>query len=350
MGKQFNTEKHKILTSTKTKRLCYSKGYFWIEDSKQEKKSVLVSTQKITKYRLFERALRLVPRTGFTLYEEFYFSLRGFLYHVDEVKKEAEPVFQFRKGMNNPLMICKCQWTHKEIVYWGEYWPNPDRDQVSIFAFDGNKVKKVCILSGIKHIHSIVWDKYRCCFWITTGDTDDESRIYRASRTFDNLEVVFMGKQKYRTCALIPMEKGLLYATDSPLCSNSLLFSESEKDCFLEPVEVSPLPGPCIFCQEYHHKYYFSTSVEPNPNQNIISYWMSCKASPGNVDRKSYVLCVDNNLKTQNVFMAKKDIHNMAFFQFGSIQLLNDVYTDSLVGYCVALSKYDGKSVKLMQN
>ena len=218
---------------------------------------------------------------------------------------------------------------------------------MNIFQFDGRLVTKVCSVSGIKHIHTIAWDQYRDCFWIATGDSDTETKIFKASHSFENLEIVFSGQQKYRTCALFPVENGILYATDSPLCSNTLLFSEAKQDQLSEPAVIAPMPGPCIFSQEFRGNFYFSTSVEPNPNQPKIRYWLSSKISPGNIDNHSHVICVTRDLEVSEIFGAVKDIHNMSFFQFGNIQLTYDAYADSLGAYCTSLKKYDGKTVYL---
>lgn len=347
MASHFLTKQYKVLASTHEKRLCYSKGQIWLEDAAHNKIKVKANLPKLAGYRLAERVLRLTPRLGFSLGEELFFSLHGGLFHVDEGNMEAHEVYQFRPGMNNPLTVCKRKQGEKEVVYWGEYWENPNHESVSVFKFDGNLITKVCTLSGIKHIHSIVWDRYRDCFWITTGDSDNESGIYRTSESFDCLEAVFSGRQTYRTCSLFPMEKGLLYATDSPLCSNSLLFSAEQHNRFLEPIIISSMPGPCIFSQEFREQIFFSTSVEPNPSQSTIKYWVSRKISPGNTDNRSHVICVTRDLEAREIFDGVKDIHNMFFFQYGNIQLSYDAYADALAGYCISLRKYDGQTIYL---
>ena len=347
MESVFHTNQYKVLASTHEKRLCYSKGRMWLEDANHNLKRVRVNLSKLSGCRLAERFLRLTPRIGFTICGEFFFSLHGRLLHVDESNMEAHEVYQFRPGMNNPLTVCKRQQNRRETVYWGEYWQNPAHEEVNVLRFDGKSVAKACSISGIKHIHQVVWDHYRDCFWITTGDSDEESRIYRASSQFDNLEIVFSGRQIYRTCALFPTEKGILYATDSPLHANSLMFSEEHQDKFTEPVIIAPMPGPCIFSQEFRGSYYFSTSVEPNPNQSTIGYWLSRRISPGNKDNHSHVICATRDLETSEIFDAVKDIHNMVLFQFGNIQMSYDAYADALAAYCTSLKKYDGKTLYL---
>ncbi len=347
MDHQLQTKQYKVLASTPEKRLCYSKGRIWLEDADHVHTRINVHLSPLTRCRLAERFLRLTPRLGFAICGEFYFTAHGWLYHVDEKKLEAHGIYQFRPGMKDPLTICKQQAGLREVVYWGEYWQNPAREQVNVVQFDGSLVTKVCTLSGIKHIHTIAWDQYRDCFWIATGDSDAESGIYRASGSFDSVETVFSGQQKYRTCALFPVEKGIIYATDSPLRSNSLMFSEIKQDRFLEPIVLAPMPGPCIFSQEFRGNYYFSTSVEPNPDQPAIKYYLSRKISPGNTDKKSHVIRVTKDLEIKELFNAEKDIHSMVFFQLGNIQLSYDYVDDELTAYCISLKKYDGKTVYL---
>lgn len=347
MENAFHANHYKVLASTHEKRLCYSKGRMWLEDKNHNISKVKVKLSKLSRLRIAERILRLTPRLGFAICGEFFFSLHGWLFCVDESNMEAREVFQFRPGMSNPLTVCKAQWNQQEVVCWGEYWQNSAHEEVNVFRFDGNLVTKACTIAGIKHIHLIVWDQYRDCFWITTGDSDDESRIYRASCDFNNLEIVFSGRQIYRTCALFPVEKGIIYATDSPLCSNSLLFSEQQKDQFLEPVAIASMPGPCIFSQEFRDTYYFSTSVEPNPNLPTIKYMLSRKISPGNTDEYSHVIGISRDLEVREIFKAAKDIYNLALFQFGNIQLSYDAYADALAAYCTSVKKIDGQTLYL---
>ncbi len=347
MESQLRINYYKVLASTHEERLCYSKGRMWLEDRNQKCTKVNVKLSALSKFRLAERILRLTPRLGFTINGEFYFSMHGSLLHINKSKMTVHTVYQFRSGMNNPLMICKRKQDQKEYVYWGEYWSNPTHDKVKVIRFDGNVVAEVCSISGIKHVHSIIWDQYRDCFWITTGDSDEESKILKASESFDCLETVFSGQQIYRTCALFPVENGIIYATDSPLSSNSLLFSGIKKDQFLEPVFVTTMPGPCIFSLKYHDNFYFSTSVEPNPNQFFIKYWLSRRISPGNTDKKSHVICVTKDFEKTELFCADKDIHNMFFFQFGNIQLSYDACADAMAAYCTSLKKYDGRTIYL---
>ena len=347
MDSRLQTKQYKVLASTPEKRLCYSKGKIWLEDADHIRTRVNIHLPFLSGFRLAERLLRLIPRLGFTICDEFYFTAHGWLFHVDGTDMKAYGIYQFRPGMKDPLTVCKQKSERQEAVYWGEYWQNPAREQVKIVKFDGNQVTTVCTLSGIKHIHTVVWDQFRNCFWIATGDSDAESGIYRASRTFDSLETVFSGQQIYRTCALFPVEKGIVYATDSPLCSNSLFFSEIKQGQLSEPVAVASMPGPCIFSQEFRGSYYFSTSVEPNPDQPFIKYYLSRRISPGNSDKQSHVICMTEDLKTREIFSAEKDIHSMVFFQLGNIQLSYDAMDDALAAYCISLKKYDGQTVYL---
>ena len=347
MESRLQIKQYKVLASTPEKRLCYSKGRIWLEGANHVRTDVHARLSVLSGCRLAERFLRLTPRLGFTIYGEFYFTAHGWLYHVDEKAGEAREVHQFRPGMKDPLTFCKQQSGGQEAVYWGEYWQNPAREPVNVFKFDGSQVTTVCTFSGIKHIHAVVWDQYRDCFWITTGDSDAESRICRASAAFDSLETVFSGQQIYRTCALFPVEKGLIYATDSPLGSNSLLFSEIKQDRFSEPAAAAAMPGPCIFSQEFRGDFYFSTSVEPNPDQPFIRYYLSRRISPGNTDKKSHVIRVTKDLETSEIFRAEKDIHSMVFFQLGNIQLSYDAMDDALAAYCISLKKHDGQTVYL---
>ena len=55
------------------------------------------------------------------------------------------------------------------------------RDPVRLFELDPNsmKIKTIHIFENVRHIHGVFYDNYTNKFWITTGDTDSESIIWR---------------------------------------------------------------------------------------------------------------------------------------------------------------------------
>ena len=131
---------------------------------------------------------------------------------------------------SGPLNICL---TPQGQIYFGEYFFNDRRDEVRIFAStDGGESWSTVYAFArgeVRHVHSIVYDPFRGGCWVTTGDSDAESRIFFTADGFRTLEAVFAGAQRYRTVGLIPSADSLLTATDTPLEPNFIqrLFPES---------------------------------------------------------------------------------------------------------------------------
>ena len=117
-------------------------------------------------------------------------------YHNNSEYWHAGPV----RG-SRPLNVCAAD----SKFFYGEYKNNAERETVSIFelAAPFTSWSKVLTLSGVRHIHGIFYDKYQDCFWITTGDLDHESKVYRCNKDFSNLHVVLSGSQQTRAITLL---------------------------------------------------------------------------------------------------------------------------------------------------
>lgn len=109
-------------------------------------------------------------------------------------------------------------------VYWGEYFDNPSRAEVHVYAsHDAGMTWKIAHTfpkGAVRHIHNIVHDPRGDCLWLSTGDYGDECRLLRASCDLSRVETVLQGNQQARAVALVPMEDGLYFSSDTPLESN----------------------------------------------------------------------------------------------------------------------------------
>ena len=78
--------------------------------------------------------------------------------------------------------------TPEDRLYWGEYFDNPDRDEVHVYASADQgatwDVAYTFAKGEIRHIHNIVSDAWENCLWMLTGDNGEECRILRASCDF----------------------------------------------------------------------------------------------------------------------------------------------------------------------
>src|ERR1022692_2322521 len=100
-------------------------------------------------------------------------------------------------------------------VFWGEYFDNPQRDEVHIYASSDRgihwDVVYTFLKGSIRHVHNIVYDEWENCFWVLTGDHGSECRILRASCDFKNVDVIVSGNQQARSAALVPTRDALYF-------------------------------------------------------------------------------------------------------------------------------------------
>ena len=168
-----------------------------------------------------------------------------------------------------PLNLCT---TPGGKLFWGEYFDNAARDAVNIYVSgDAGQTWQVAYMfakGAVRHIHNIVYDPWRDCLWILTGDYGDECRILRASVDLTEMRTVVSGNQQARAVAFIPAEDGLYFSTDTPLEQNYICrLSDNGHITRLAEISSSSIYG----CRT-RGGMFFSTMVEPsgvNRDQNV---------------------------------------------------------------------------------
>ena len=188
-------------------------------------------------------------------------------------------------------------------LYWGEYFDNPGRDEVHIYAStDRGETWNVAYTfpkGAIRHVHNIVHDPWQKCLWILTGDTGSECRILRGSLDLNNVETVLSGNQQVRAVAAVPAEEGLYFSSDSPLEKNFIYRMDRDGNlCRLAELSSSSIYG----CRA-GSAIFFSTMVEP---------------SHVNLDRAVSVYGSLDQVHWQRKLDWKKDRWPMHFFQYGN--------------------------------
>jgi len=190
-------------------------------------------------------------------------------------------------------------------VYWGEYFDNPLRDAVHIYAStDAGKTWNVAYTfpKGVtRHVHNIVHDPWANSLWVLTGDYGDECRILRASYDFTNVEVVLQGKQQARAVAAIPTEDALYFASDTPLESNYIYRLDRQGNLTQGATITS---SASYGCRVGSHLF-FSTMVEPSE----VNRYRKVRVYAGNVRHP-------NNWRPSLEW--QKDRWHMALFQYGN--------------------------------
>lgn len=344
---------YKLLCTVGGKYIFYHSGKIFIGDNLTPPYRLLLKLSsgkvgRLISIRLIERMLRLEPRLAFPINDtEFLLSYQGCILRINTDGKVFEE-HRYVSTMNNPLSFC----TENGRILYGEYFGNLNHQEVRIFERDRNGAWNNIFTFAkgeIQHIHQIKYDKFRNCYWILTGDTDCESAIWRASPDFKSVEAIFRGKQKYRSCFLMPTEKGLYYSTDTPLEENWIYFAEQQGDLFLEPREYFKMAGPCIYGKSMEDQnYIMATSVEPDPTLPTYQYYLTKKLGAGVRNHKTTLVYGNPDIGFSEVAAFEKDLHRMWLFQFGNM-LFPNVSTDKgIICTGQSLKKIDGKTIRLV--
>lgn len=114
---------------------------------------------------------------------------------------------------------------HHGAIYYGEYRSNPQRSPVHVWKSDdgGRTFQPAWRFRRARHVHGVFSDPFDpALLWVTTGDDDDESAIWRTDDGFATLERVAWGSQQYRAVQLVPREQWIYFGSDTPLERNHL--------------------------------------------------------------------------------------------------------------------------------
>jgi hypothetical protein len=201
-------------------------------------------------------------------------------------------------------------------IFWGEYFDNPQRDEVHIYASTDRgtnwDVAHTFPRGTIRHVHNIVYDEWGNCFWVLTGDHGSECRILRASRDFTAVDVVLSGHQQTRSAALVPARDALYFSSDTPVETNHVYRLDRRGDLS----KVSALSSSSTYGCSVGNAVFFSTMVEP---------------SAINSDRNVCLHGSPDGLQWQCLLQRKKDRWPMGLFQYGNAFLPNGKNTTGLL-------------------
>lgn len=196
--------------------------------------------------------------------------------------------------------------TPSDHIFWGEYFDNRHRNEVHIYASTDKgatwSIAHTFPKGAIRHVHSIVYDKWADCLWVLTGDDGSECRILKASCDFRDVEVVMSGNQQARAVALVPTPDALYFSSDTPLEANHVY----RLDRHGKLSQLTGLSSSSIYGCRVGEAIFFSTMVEPslvNPDNHARLY-----GSPEGGDWCS-------------LGSWEKDRWPMGLFQFGNIFL-----------------------------
>ena len=332
----------KALLLMKDNRLIiYSKGQLAVcKNEKVYKKLSLPAPlwkRAACKFRLFERVLHNDVRWAIELStDEILFLYQGSVYRANLENERIEEDFTGFRGQ--PFSVIQ---VGNRIIF-GDYGTNDRREEVKIYErIDGIWHVLYTFPAGtVRHVHNIIPNND--FFYILTGDEDRESGIWKANSDFSMVRPVFVGKQQYRCCLLLPTdEESGWYATDAPSETNSLYHYSGSVI-----TELCKLPGTVIYGAQFEGGLIFSTTVEPEAHaNNIFDYWFSRKPGAGILERNTKVFVLKEGKLTE-VAQFEHDGKPLRLFQYATVHFSNE--RDGVIYFTpVNVKKVDNQIWKL---
>ena len=198
-----------------------------------------------------------------------------------------------------------CVTTHQDMVYYGEYTSNKNRDPIRLFLFN-SKTHEWTVMhtfKGIRHIHGVHFDPIEKTLWVTVGDDDNEAAVLRWNESVGTFEKIVFGSQQARTIDLIFLKDSIFFATDAPDEKN-YIYKLNRKTHQAE--NCSAVGGPVFYTSHVDNHIFLSTVVEPSivNRQDAVELWHS----------------PDEGHTWQIIQEFKKDFGGKRYFQYGQIK------------------------------
>ncbi len=201
---------------------------------------------------------------------------------------------------SRPLAVCRTD----HGIYYGEYRSNRERGPIHVyFSEDGSRWSVVHELKSVRHVHGIFADPHTGSLWMTTGDSDDESAIWRTTDRFASLEPVLAGSQQTRAIGLLFTADHVYFGSDTPDEPNHI-YRLARRDGSVE--RLAPVEGSVFFAASAGDWLLFSTAVEPskvNMGSDSVLY--------GTRDGRSW----------HELARHRKDRWSARYFQYGQLPL-----------------------------
>jgi hypothetical protein len=236
---------------------------------------------------------------------------------------EFRVTHQIQRG-TRPLHICAVP---DGAVFFGEYFDNPERDEVHIYSSSDQSltwsVAHTFPKGAIRHVHNIVYDRWAKCLWVLTGDNGNECRILRASLDLKQIETVMSGNQQARAVALVPRADGLYFSSDTHLEANHVYHLDRHGNLSM----LANLPSSSIYGCAVGNAMFFSTMAEP---------------SSVNQDKSVHIFGSLDGHSWSSQLEWGKDPWSLGLFQYGNAILPDgENQTDLLAVSTVAVKQAD---------
>ena len=259
------------------------------------------SIQNIINKGLFERVLRGGIHHILSINDHIltFFDRSIFLIKLNKIEK----VFNITT-CKRPLNVCINPINNH--IYWGDYNASRNRYPVNIYRSTNYgrdwEIVYTFPTGQVRHVHNIIYDDYRGCYWILTGDNDSESGIWK-TRDWKTLVPFLQGSQKYRATSIIPLENQLVIPTDTEYEHNYIqLYSFKNERIDI----IYNLPNSAIGAKMINNISFVSTMYEKSP-----------------INKKKFITlnCSINNKDWYILTSQKKDHLSPKYFQYPSIKI-----------------------------
>lgn len=209
---------------------------------------------------------------------------------------------------NRPLNICGVDNT----VLYGEYVTR-QRDSIRLMKSSTEALSWEVALSlpDVRHIHGIYHDVFDNNFWLTTGDSNSESKIMILSSCYKISKILFSGSQQARIVQPLFLSDCIYFATDAPDELNYIYRFDRQTQKLERETQVG---GPVYFGTSDSEISLFATVVEPSAiNQSgFVEIWMNYRARGW-----------------KKVMLFAKDCLPFKFFQYGQVMFPNSFKTQA---------------------
>ncbi|RLD07172.1 MAG: hypothetical protein DRI65_05255 [Chloroflexota bacterium] len=224
------------------------------------------------------------------------------IYKLDLATGEVNAVFEDFQG-TRPLFLSQ---SDNGNLYFGEYFNNPSRGHVNIFASEdeGLTFKSVYTFpkDSIRHVHGVFFDRYSGDLWVTTGDDNSESHIWRTSDEFRTVESVVGGEQQYRAVQLLFTKEHIYFGSDTPLEQNNISRLNRKTG---QVEKLQQVQGTVFYGCKVGDTLFFSTVVEPGSI---------------NKDKRVYLWGSRDGEEWHSILSYQKDMLPLKLFQYGQIR------------------------------
>ena len=200
---------------------------------------------------------------------------------------------------SRPLALCAAGST----FYFGEYHSNTERSPVCVYGLDmpSRCWKPVWRFEGVRHIHGVFYDAYQEAIWVTTGDSDEESAIWRTDDHFQTLKKVAGGSQQFRVVHLLFEADYIYFGSDSP-DERNYIYRMGRSNGLVE--QLTGVRGSVFYGCKVGANLLFSTAVEPSKINNT---------------REAEVWHSSDGRKWKKLQSFRKDFWPMKYFQYGQV-------------------------------